>query len=301
MAKQCGEYEALQMQRAKEREIRAIKRELAGYQGVMLGTDDENLLNEAHNKFDLSSKNLKDKEKELQDFVEQTGLKRNNERERVAGFNKNISQKAVYEVKTIEKNEENSIINLDAGANNINVFQKNQYKDVNYIEKIDLKNSEQLNAKITEYRNSIVNENLENAYLIDKDGNVFKTVGTTDAVAFPEEFDFTDSIFIHNHPKEVTNFSFSSRDINLFIRGNLKELYGDDYKFSYVLKKTNNIKLVDSSDEFEIFREWGKQRNELVELNMQGLLKENIDDIEYDYVNKKIAQKYKYSYERKEK
>lgn len=95
MEKQCGEYEALQTQRAKEREIRAIKRELAGYQGVMLGTDDENLLNEAQNKFTLSSKNLKDKEKELQDFVEQTGLKRNNERERVAGFNKSISQKAV--------------------------------------------------------------------------------------------------------------------------------------------------------------------------------------------------------------
>lgn len=115
MEKQCGEYEALQMQRAKEREIRAIKREIAGYQGVMLGTDDENLLNEAQNKFDLSSHKLKSKEEELQDFVEQTGLKRNNERERVAGFNKGISQKAIYSSNKLEKSQEtlyNSSIGL---------------------------------------------------------------------------------------------------------------------------------------------------------------------------------------------
>ena len=52
-----------------------------------------------------------------------------------------------------------------------------------------------------------------------------------------------------------TNFSFSSKDINLFIRGNVKELYGDDYKYSYVLKRTNKVNLIDETDELEIFRE----------------------------------------------
>lgn len=86
--KEYGEYEVLKMQRAKEREIREIKREISGYQGIMLGNDDEKLLNEARHKFNLSSNKLKNKEKELVQFIKETGLKRNNERERVVGFNK---------------------------------------------------------------------------------------------------------------------------------------------------------------------------------------------------------------------
>lgn len=104
--KEYGEYEALKMQREKEREIREIKREIAGYQGIMLGSDNEDLLDKARNKFDLASNKLKHKEKELEQFVNETGFKRNNERERVAGFNKSISQKAINGSKLIENNKE---------------------------------------------------------------------------------------------------------------------------------------------------------------------------------------------------
>lgn len=104
--KEIGEYEALKKQRKKEREIRQIKRELAGYQGIMLGTEDDNLLEETKNRFNLNSNKLKNKEKELQNFIRQTGLKRNNERERIVQFNKSISQKAVNASKRIEKNKE---------------------------------------------------------------------------------------------------------------------------------------------------------------------------------------------------
>lgn len=90
-----GEYEALKIQRQKERDIREIKRELSGYQGIMLGTNDDKLLNEATHKFNVTSKKLKQKEKELNNFTKQTGLKRDSARERVAGFNKSISKKAI--------------------------------------------------------------------------------------------------------------------------------------------------------------------------------------------------------------
>ncbi len=113
--KEIGEYEALQMQRAKEREIRAIKREISGYQGIMLGSNEESLVTHAQNKFDLTSEKLKNKEKELDEFISETGLKRNTERERVAGFNKSISQKAVNASKRLAENREmlyNSTIEL---------------------------------------------------------------------------------------------------------------------------------------------------------------------------------------------
>lgn len=83
--KKYGEYEALKMQRQKERNIRETKREIAGYQGIMLGSTDETILNEAKNKYDFTTKKLKKQEKEIREFIKQTGLKRNNERERVVG------------------------------------------------------------------------------------------------------------------------------------------------------------------------------------------------------------------------
>lgn len=83
--KEYGEYEALKMQRQKERNIRETKREIAGYQGIMLGSTDETILNEAKNKYDFTTKKLKKQEKEIREFIKQTGLKRNNERKRVVG------------------------------------------------------------------------------------------------------------------------------------------------------------------------------------------------------------------------
>ena len=61
----------------------------------MLGTNDDKLLNEATHKFNVTSKKLKQKEKELNNFTKQPGLKRDSARERVAGFNKSISKKAI--------------------------------------------------------------------------------------------------------------------------------------------------------------------------------------------------------------
>ena len=90
-----GEYEALKIQRAKEREIREIKRTISGYQGIMLGSNDENLISEARNKFDYTSYKLKNKEKELDNFIKQTGLKRDNARERVVGFDRKTSNNAI--------------------------------------------------------------------------------------------------------------------------------------------------------------------------------------------------------------
>lgn len=94
------------MQRAKEREIRETKRELAGYQGIMLGSDNKNLLEEVRSKFNVKSNKLKQKEKELEQFVKETGLKRNNERERVYGFNSSISKDVIKANKDFLKQKE---------------------------------------------------------------------------------------------------------------------------------------------------------------------------------------------------
>jgi len=89
-------YEATQAQRSFERHIRETKRELAGYDEGIKSTDDEQLRNAMQEKFSISSVKLKQQESSLKDFLSQTGLDRQNEREQALGFGKSTAQKAVH-------------------------------------------------------------------------------------------------------------------------------------------------------------------------------------------------------------
>lgn len=96
-----GYYDATQMQRSMERQIRATKRELAGYdEGVK--SDDEKIRNAMQNDFNQASLKLKRQEAELKDFTQQTGLYRQREREQVLGFGRSPAQKSVWVQRKIE-------------------------------------------------------------------------------------------------------------------------------------------------------------------------------------------------------
>lgn len=97
-------YDARQMQRSLERNIRKDKRQLAGYSGILTSnTNNEELIEEARSKFAQKSMELKQKENILADFSEQTGLKRDKARERLNRFDKSISQKVVWSNKNALK------------------------------------------------------------------------------------------------------------------------------------------------------------------------------------------------------
>lgn len=99
------EYDATQKQRAMERRIRATKRELAGYDAGIGAATDESLKAELQTAFDRKSVLLKRQEAALRDFTKQTGLARDRAREQAYGFNKSVSQKAVYADKLSHSNQ----------------------------------------------------------------------------------------------------------------------------------------------------------------------------------------------------
>lgn len=115
--KDISKYEATQIQRKMERQIRNDKKEIAGLEGILRSnTNDEDLMEETKNKFNLKSYKLKEKEMILNDLIKQTNLKRDIPRERIDSTNQSTSQKIVQASKKIEKNKEmlyNSIIPLD--------------------------------------------------------------------------------------------------------------------------------------------------------------------------------------------
>lgn len=89
-------YDATQMQRSYERRIRATKRELASFDEGIKSTDDEQLRNVMQENFNASSVKLKRQESDLKDFLNQTGLDRQGEREQALGFSRSQAQKAAW-------------------------------------------------------------------------------------------------------------------------------------------------------------------------------------------------------------
>lgn len=99
------EYEASQKQRAFERRIRSTKRDLNALDAGIKQTDDPSLKESLQAEFDRKSILLKKQEAKIKDFTHQTGLYRDRAREQSYGFNKSVSQKAVWTNKKKTENE----------------------------------------------------------------------------------------------------------------------------------------------------------------------------------------------------
>lgn len=92
-------YDATQIQRSMERQIRATKRELAGYDAGIKATDSEELRNALNEQFQTASVKLQRQRSQMDDFLGQTGMLRQGEREQVLGFNRSVSSKSVWAAK----------------------------------------------------------------------------------------------------------------------------------------------------------------------------------------------------------
>ncbi len=90
------DYEASQMQRAMERSIRESKRVLTGIEAARSEAGNEETLERLNDGFSAESVKLKEKEAKLKDFLRQTGRDAENDRVRVHGFNKSVSQKSIH-------------------------------------------------------------------------------------------------------------------------------------------------------------------------------------------------------------
>ena len=88
-------YEISQMQRKGERKVRTLKRRAAALEEAAKNTDDPALKQSLNDDFSAVSVRLKDAEKTLKDFCQQTGQRRDTFREQVNGFGRSTAQRAV--------------------------------------------------------------------------------------------------------------------------------------------------------------------------------------------------------------
>lgn len=106
--KKLTEYEASQMQRYHERQIRRWKRENIAMQAAGQDTTE-------------SAIKIRSWQERQKDFIRQTGLKRQADREQIAGFGKSQARKATQQAKTIES-KANKLYNLGNTEANVETY-----------------------------------------------------------------------------------------------------------------------------------------------------------------------------------
>lgn len=94
--KSYTDYEVSQMQRRLEREVRSAKRQVIASQTAVSSATDSTTKQAMQDYFTESSVRLKQAEKNLRDFCNQTGFRQDSSRVWVNGFGRSISQKAVH-------------------------------------------------------------------------------------------------------------------------------------------------------------------------------------------------------------
>ena len=117
-------YEISQMQRKGERKVRALKRRAAALEEAAKNTDDPVLKQGLNDDFSAVSVRLKDAEKTLKDFCQQTGRRRDTFREQVNGFGRSTAQRAVHAA----AEKKRLTIDWDSGKINTEVFRKSLQK-----------------------------------------------------------------------------------------------------------------------------------------------------------------------------
>lgn len=107
--KKYTEYEISQMQRKFERDIRSLKREAIAYDTSRNNAPDDVLKQQFSDDFTAVSVKLKNKERQLRDFLDQTGQFPDNARTQVLGFGRSTAQKAVWAEKKANQGLTNAV------------------------------------------------------------------------------------------------------------------------------------------------------------------------------------------------
>lgn len=271
---EISKYEATQIQRKLERQIRKDKKEIAGLEGV-LTTDnkDSKLLEDTKAQLLNKQNKLKKDNSILNDFVEQTNSRKDYTRLYV-GKNSKVGYLGT------EANYKNKLTST--------IIKKEKMENLSGRSKTN---------KLKQYEKQIVNKNVENAVVIDKEGQVYLIEGNSDDSIYVKNLGaekLKDCYMTHNHPKNKTHYSLSAYDISEFMETGMQKLRGRDHKYTYEIEKTKSTK---KADRDIILYEFNKKyRNKALEIIFNNNL--DADEYEYHLINQMLAKKYHYKYRR---
>jgi len=113
--------------------------------------------------------------------------------------------------------------------------------DGSILEIIDFGNKPLVQSTLEKYEREIVELDHEVMIVIATNGNVYRSDGNESTVLPPENVDLTGAYVTHNHPVDVSEFSFSHDDYSFFFTNSLEVLRGIDEKYVYELRRNAGI------------------------------------------------------------
>lgn len=108
--KEYSKYDATQIQRKMERQIRQDKKELAGLQGILTSAKDNKLIEDTRTEFGKRSLIYKTHQNELDNFIKQTSFVKDNTRLYIGKQDKNISTQVANVTKIANKYNNSDIV-----------------------------------------------------------------------------------------------------------------------------------------------------------------------------------------------
>lgn len=175
-----------------------------------------------------------------------------------------------------------------------------EHEEKKVLEKIDFHDKKLVESRLKNYTEEIVKDNeKENAVCITASGQVYWCFGRKAAV-YPD-FDLGQELVgacvTHNHPISETHYSFSAQDVGLFLNYRLSELIGTDEEYIYRMLRTEGTEYEEPGVIDHMFRT--ELYQEAMSAAMFGEI--DMDTDEYDYIVRRLAEKYGFQYERKKR
>ncbi len=107
-----------------------------------------------------------------------------------------------------------------------------------FVGRVDVSDAVLVESKLAQFRDSVIHDAAESAYVILENGKTYRFTGGKNRV-YPDALGIAlkGAIMTHNHPITETGFSFSRDDFDFFQQHGLAELRGFDEKYEYVLRR----------------------------------------------------------------
>lgn len=249
-------YEISQMQRARERTVRKYKRRyLAEYAA---GADTT-----------ASAVKLRQAREELAAFTRATNSRNDSARTSVAGFGRSEAGKASWAAKKKEVSAPQSLRGSGgfSGQNDETIHK--------FLGKVDLKDTQQVEALKDSFCNKYASSKVENMMVITRNGEVHYMTDNN-----PRGVDCSylggklkGSYNIHTHPPDTTQYSFSTdADIPAAFADGTRIMEAVDYKYRYRFVVPENI----------TFEQWDRARSDVQDHALQYMAERgmSVADIE---------------------
>ena len=248
-------YEISQIQRARERTVRKYKRRYLAEDAAGADTT-------------ASAVKLRQARQELAEFITATGGRADSARTSVAGFGRSASSKAMWAAKKFD-----SVLPNQRGSGGFSG--QNDETIHKFLGKVDLKDTQQVEALKDSFCNKYASSKVENMMVITRNGEVHYMTDNN-----PRGVDCSylggklkGSYNIHTHPPDTTQYSFSTdADIPAAFADGTRIMEAVDYKYRYRFVVPENI----------TFEQWDRARSDVQDHALQYMAERgmSVADIE---------------------